>query len=121
VGKGAGRERGQLDQVLGAGTEALKASRKNGNKWMELENILSEVTQTQKYTRGMYSFFLIPHPTPLRAVSIYFCHSQEKATGKMAMPVVFRKQIFSKGQKCIRTQGVLCSMFAKNTRPVYRV
>ena len=23
-------------------------------KWMKLENILSEVTQTQKYTRGMY-------------------------------------------------------------------
>jgi hypothetical protein len=24
-------------------------------KWMELENILSEVTQTQKNTHGMYS------------------------------------------------------------------
>jgi hypothetical protein len=24
-------------------------------KWMELENIISEVTQTQKHTHGMYS------------------------------------------------------------------
>lgn len=43
----------------------------------------------------------------LRAVCLYCCRSRENATGKMAMSVVCKEQMFSKEQQCIRTQGVL--------------